>query len=55
MIPHKTKRGAEAMNRLKVFDGVPHPYDKVSYIMADASDSQSSLLSDTIYPYLLLS
>ena len=39
MIPHKTKRGAEAMNRLKVFDGVPHPYDKVSYIMADASVS----------------
>lgn len=30
MIPHKTKRGAEAMNRLKVFDGVPPPYDKVS-------------------------
>ena len=55
MIPHKTKRGAEAMNRLKVFDGVPHPYDKVSYIMSDASDSQSSLLSDTSYSYLLLS
>ena len=31
------------MNRLKVFDGVPHPYDKVSYIIADASDSQPSL------------
>ena len=29
MIPHKTKRGSEAMNRLKVFDGVPPPYDKV--------------------------
>ncbi|WP_459806087.1 uL13 family ribosomal protein, partial [Herbidospora sp. RD11066] len=28
MIPHKSKRGAEAMNRLKVFDGIPHPYDK---------------------------
>ena len=27
------------MNRLKVFDGVPHPYDKVSYIMADTSYS----------------
>lgn len=39
MIPHKTKRGAEAMNRLKVFDGVPHPYDKVSYTMADTSYS----------------
>ena len=28
MIPHKTKRGMEALNRLKVFDGIPHPYDK---------------------------
>jgi len=28
MIPHKSKRGAEAMNRLKVFDGIPHPHDK---------------------------
>jgi len=32
MIPHKSKRGTEAMNRLKVFDGVPPPYDKVSYV-----------------------
>jgi len=28
MIPHKTKRGTEAMNRLKVFDGIPPPHDK---------------------------
>ncbi|EDO38749.1 predicted protein [Nematostella vectensis] len=28
MIPHKTKKGTEAMNRMKVFDGVPPPYDK---------------------------
>merc|ERR1712212_1060959 len=28
MIPHKTKRGMEALNRLKVFDGIPTPYDK---------------------------
>jgi len=28
MIPHKTKRGAAAMERLKVFEGIPHPYDK---------------------------
>jgi ribosomal protein L13 len=32
MIPHKTKRGMEAMNRLKVFDGVPPPYDKVNWL-----------------------
>ena len=29
MIPHKTARGAAAMERLKVFEGVPTPYDKV--------------------------
>ena len=28
MIPHKTKRGMEALDRLKVFDGIPAPYDK---------------------------
>ncbi|KAK7631644.1 60S ribosomal protein L16-B [Phyllosticta citricarpa] len=29
MIPHKTARGAAAMERLKTFDGVPPPYDHV--------------------------
>lgn len=29
MIPHKTARGAAALERLKVFEGVPAPYDKV--------------------------
>lgn len=28
MIPHKTPRGAAAMERLKVFEGIPPPYDK---------------------------
>ena len=28
MLPHKTKRGSEALNRLKVFEGIPPPYDK---------------------------
>ncbi|KAI5293772.1 60S ribosomal protein L16B [Ascosphaera acerosa] len=28
MIPHKTARGAAAMERLKVFEGVPPPFDK---------------------------
>ncbi|KAK3055697.1 60S ribosomal protein L16A [Extremus antarcticus] len=27
MIPHKTPRGAAAMERLKTFEGVPPPYD----------------------------
>lgn len=29
MIPHKTVRGAIALARLKVFEGVPPPYDTV--------------------------
>ena len=29
MVPHKTKRGAEALGRLKVFEGIPPPYDKM--------------------------
>ena len=28
MLPHKTKRGMAALNRLKVFEGIPPPYDK---------------------------
>merc|ERR1712135_266744 len=28
MLPHKLKRGAEALDRLKVFEGVPPPYDQ---------------------------
>jgi large subunit ribosomal protein L13Ae len=28
MVPHKTARGAAAMQRLKVFEGVPPPYDR---------------------------
>ena len=28
MIPHKTPRGAAALNRLKTFEGVPPPYDR---------------------------
>lgn len=29
MIPHKTKRGAAALERFKSFEGVPPPYDKI--------------------------
>jgi len=28
MIPHKTSRGTEALKRLKIFEGIPPPYDK---------------------------
>ncbi|KAF5831881.1 ribosomal protein L13a component of cytosolic 80S ribosome and 60S large subunit [Dunaliella salina] len=29
MVPHKTARGEAALERMKVFEGVPAPYDKV--------------------------
>ncbi|KAJ1676619.1 60S ribosomal protein L16A, partial [Spiromyces aspiralis] len=29
MIPHKTARGAKALENVKVFEGVPPPYDKM--------------------------
>lgn len=28
MVPHNTARGKEALRRLKVFEGMPSPYDK---------------------------
>ncbi|CAE7576788.1 unnamed protein product, partial [Symbiodinium sp. CCMP2456] len=28
MVPHKTARGAAALDRLKTFEGIPHPYDR---------------------------
>merc|ERR1719164_230367 len=28
MVPHKTPRGGAAMDRLKTFEGIPHPYDR---------------------------
>lgn len=33
MIPHKTARGKAALERLKVFEGVPPPYDKKKKIV----------------------
>lgn len=29
MVPHKTARGAAALERFKSFEGIPAPYDKV--------------------------
>merc|ERR1712217_153376 len=28
MVPHKTARGAAALDELKSFEGVPHPFDR---------------------------
>ncbi|KAL2942628.1 60S ribosomal protein L13a [Bienertia sinuspersici] len=33
MIPHKTKRGAASLATLKVYEGVPPPYDKTKRVV----------------------
>jgi len=33
MIPHKTSRGQEAINRLATYEGIPEPYDKVKRLV----------------------
>merc|ERR1719183_653882 len=34
MTPHKTLSGSSALNRLKCYEGVPAPYDKVKLMLA---------------------
>jgi len=37
MLPHKTERGKAALQRLKVFEGIPYPYDqKKRMVVPDA-------------------
>jgi large subunit ribosomal protein L13Ae len=33
MVPHKTARGAAALDRVKLFEGVPPPYDRVKRLV----------------------
>ncbi len=37
MLPHKTERGAEALTRLTVFEGIPAPYDKMKRMVVPAA------------------
>jgi large subunit ribosomal protein L13Ae len=37
MVPHKTARGAAALERMKSFEGVPAPYDKMKRMVVPAS------------------
>ena len=34
MVPHKTKKGTAAMNRLKIFEGCPHPFSNKKKMVA---------------------
>lgn len=37
MLPHKTKRGAAALERLKVFEGCPEPYNSTRRMTVPAA------------------
>ncbi|KAJ3005487.1 60S ribosomal protein L16B [Thoreauomyces humboldtii] len=37
MVPHKTPRGAAALERLRVFEGVPPPFDKQKRLVVPAA------------------
>merc|ERR1719321_2072761 len=37
MVPHKTARGAAALDRLKSFEGIPHPYDRKKRVVVPAA------------------
>jgi len=43
MIPHKTERGAAALGRLKVFEGIPPPYDKMKRMVVPQALTVSKL------------
>lgn len=55
MLPHKTKRGQAALERLKVFDGIPPPYDKVievKHVEPHCVALMASSMMLTIFPYM---
>jgi len=33
MLPHKTERGKIALERLKVYEGIPHPFDRMKRVV----------------------
>jgi len=37
MLPHRTERGKAALQRLKVFEGVPSPYDQLKRVVVPAA------------------
>ncbi|KAI1315895.1 60S ribosomal protein L16B [Mortierella claussenii] len=37
MIPHKTARGAAALDRIKLFEGVPPPYDRMKRLVVPSA------------------
>eukprot|EP00013_Stygamoeba_regulata_P015854 CAMPEP_0177682806 /NCGR_PEP_ID=MMETSP0447-20121125/31448_1 /TAXON_ID=0 /ORGANISM="Stygamoeba regulata, Strain BSH-02190019" /LENGTH=161 /DNA_ID=CAMNT_0019192319 /DNA_START=434 /DNA_END=919 /DNA_ORIENTATION=+ len=52
MIPHKTARGAAAMDRLKVFEGIPPPYDTLKRVVVPDALRQINLQATRKYTVL---
>jgi len=52
MIPHKTERGKAALKRLKVFEGVPPPYDKKKRVVVPQAMRIMCLRGGRKYCYL---
>lgn len=46
MVPHQTHRGRNALNRLKVFEGCPPPYDNVKRLCVPIAMKVLCLRSD---------
>lgn len=49
MVPYKTRRGKLALNRLKVFEGIPPPYDKQKRVCVPSAMKILCLRSDRKY------
>lgn len=49
MVPYKTRRGKLALNRLKVFEGIPPPYDKQKRVCVPTAMKILCLRSDRKY------
>ncbi|ELK27095.1 60S ribosomal protein L13a [Myotis davidii] len=52
MLPHKTKRGQAALDRLKAFDRIPPPYDKKKQMVVPAAPQVVCLKPTRTFAYV---
>ncbi|XP_037586423.1 60S ribosomal protein L13a-like [Cebus imitator] len=52
VLPHKTKQGPAAPHRLKVFDGIPPPYDTIERVVVPAAPKVVRLKPTRKFAYL---
>lgn len=55
MIPHKTKRGAAALARLKAYEGVPPPYDKMKRMVIPDALKYGFIVKTILFMYVFMS